>query len=680
MTSDSMKSDSQAAKKLKLLREEVARHDRLYHQDDAPEISDAAYDQLVRELEQLEKKFPHLAAPRGVGFKASESFSKVRHSAPMLSLSNAFSAEDVSDFIDKLRRYLKWPEGDAIAVLCEPKIDGLSCALRYENGVFVQAATRGDGEEGEDVTANVATLPSVPKKLSGDYPRVIEVRGEIYMTRADFDTLNTAQEEKGDKVFANPRNAAAGSLRQLDTAVTAARPLRFFGYALGEVTAPIATSQDGIREKLKSFGFDIPHPSTVADDVEDIMAYYHSILSKRADIPYDLDGVVYKVNDLDLQKRLGFISRSPRWAVAHKFPAEQVETVIEDIIVQVGRTGTLTPVAELKPVHVGGVLVSRATLHNQDEIDRKGIFKGARVVIQRAGDVIPQVVRVLSKPGDVFSMPKKCPECGSAVLREEDEAALRCTGGMMCPAQGVERLKHFVSKYAFDIEGMGDKIVRELYVEGQVKTPADLFRVEDIASFLKGREGWGELSITNLVTSITSRQKISFDRFIYALGIRQVGLATAKKLARHYGSLEKFMSEMKTANDASSESYQNLLAIEDVGPAVAADLVSFFADARQKNMVLDVLKFVDIEQTAAIVATDSKVSGKTVVFTGKLMRMSRDEAKDMAERLGAKVAGSVSKNTDYVVAGEDAGSKLKKATELGVHVLSEDEWLEMIKA
>jgi DNA ligase (NAD+) len=666
-----------AAARAKILRKDIARHDRLYHQEDNPEISDADYDALVRELESIELKFPDLAEARGVGFRAIEAFAKVRHGVPMLSLTNAFTDDDVQDFLERVRRFLNLPADATVDVLAEPKIDGLSCALRYEKGRLVQAATRGDGEEGEDVTQNILTVKTVPQKLAGDYPDMIEVRGEVYMTRDDFTALNATQEKAGEKIFANPRNAAAGSLRQLDAAITAARPLRFFGYALGQCSDDIATTQNGIREKLASFGFDIPEPSVVAASAQDLIRFHADVEKRRAQIPYDLDGVVYKVNDLALQKRLGFISRAPRWGTAHKFAAEQVETVIEDIVVQVGRTGTLTPVAELKPVNVGGVMVSRATLHNQDDIDRKGVFKGARVIIQRAGDVIPQVVRVLNAGAKVFQLPKTCPECGSAVGRAEDEAALRCTGGLACPAQAVERLKHFVSKYAFDIEGMGDKIVRELYEQEKVKTPADIFGLGKHAAWLEEREGWGALSVKNLLASIETRRKITLDRFIYALGIRQIGQATAKKLARHYGSLENLTAQVKTAQNVDSDAYQSLLAIDDVGPAVAADLIAFFKDARQDRMVRDLAECLEIESPPSVTATDSKVAGKTVVFTGKLMKLGRDEAKDMAERLGAKVAGSVSKNTDYVVAGEDAGSKLKKAQELGVRVLSEEEWLEM---
>lgn len=666
------------------LRAEIARHDILYHQQDAPEISDAEYDLMKRRLEKIERDNPSLfstdSPTQKVGAKGLSTFKKVPHKVPMLSLSNAFSGEDVEDFVARVRKFLNLSDHDTVEILAEPKIDGLSCALRYEKGVLVQAATRGDGEEGEDVTANIRTISSIPQQLPKDAPDVLEVRGEVYMTRADFAKLNKSQEAESAKIFANPRNGAAGSLRQLDSSITAKRPLKFFGYSLGEISAPIGETQQDIRAKLKGWGFDIPLPSIVTKNAAALVDFHADVYAKRSDIPYDLDGIVYKVNRIDYQKRLGFISRSPRWAAAHKFAAEQAETIIEDIIIQVGRTGTLTPVAELAPVNVGGVIVSRATLHNEDEVQRKGAYKGARIIIQRAGDVIPQVVSVLNPdPKKVFVFPKKCPECGSLAIREEDEAAIRCTGGLICPAQAVERLKHFVSRYAFDIEGLGDKIVREFHDEGIVKTPADIFRLKEHADALRTREGWGDLSVKNLLDAIEARRSISLDRFIYALGIRQIGQATAKKLAQNYLSLQKLMEDMKAARDHDSAAYQELTNIQDIGPAVAEDLIGFFAEKHNLDVLKDLQRELDIKNFERPVAVQSAVTDKTVVFTGKLVKMGRDEAKAQAESFGAKVAGSVSKNTDYVVAGEDAGSKLKKAAELGVTVLSEDEWLEMIK-
>lgn len=664
---------------LEKLRQEIARHDILYHQKDAPEISDAEYDALKRRLLKLEENAPDLFSGGAVGAKPLKEFKSVRHAMPMLSLSNAFSAEDVEDFFDRVRRFLNLPETETLKILAEPKIDGLSCSLRYERGKLTQAATRGDGEEGEDVTVNVLTIAEAPKTLPAGVPDILEVRGEIYMTRADFFRLNKAQEKKEEKIFANPRNAAAGSLRQLNPSITAQRPLRFFGYALGETSELISETQQGIRAKLEKWGFPVPTPAIVAQSAKELLTFHEKVYARREDIPYDLDGIVYKVNDLGYQKRLGFVSRAPRWATAHKFPAEQAETTIEKITIQVGRTGTLTPVAELAPVNVGGVIVSRATLHNRDEIARKGAYEGARVVIQRAGDVIPQVVRVLNpNPKKTFNFPEKCPECGSRAMREEEEVATRCTGGLICPAQAVERLRHFVSKYAFNIEGLGDKIIRELFEEKIVKSPADIFRLKNHAAALKEREGWGELSVKNLIEAIETRRKISLDRFIYALGIRQVGQATAKKLALNYESLSRLLKEMEEAKDRDSAACQNLLSIEDIGPAVAEDIIEFFAEKKNLSAVHDLQKELDIRDFAQSTNLHKAIAGKIVVFTGTLAKLSRDEAKAQAESLGAKVAGSVSAKTDYVIAGEDAGSKLKKAKKLGVAVLSEEDWMALI--
>ncbi len=657
------------------LRLQVEHHDKLYYQKDSPEITDAEYDALRRKLEALEKAHPEFASPdsptQKVGAKPSREFKKVRHAAPMLSLANAFSDEDVVDFIDRVCKFLQVPEGDKLEVLAEPKIDGLSCSLRYEDGVLVQAATRGDGEEGEDVTANVETIDSVPKKLPKGAPKVLEVRGEVYITRADFMKLNKAQEAAEDKVFANPRNAAAGSLRQLDPGITAQRPLRFFGYALGEVSTPIAKTQDGIRRQLSKWGFAVPDPEIVSASAQELIAFHARVYEERPKIAYDLDGVVYKVNDLDYQRRLGAVSRSPRWATAHKFPAEQAETILNKIIIQVGRTGTLTPVAELEPVNVGGVMVSRATLHNQDEMERKDVREGDTVIIQRAGDVIPQIVKSLPEKrprgSHKFIFPDRCPECGSAAVREEGEVATRCTGGLICPAQAVERLKHFVSRQAFDIEGLGDKIIREFWDMGWIQTPADIFRLAPHADVLKEREGWGEASVKKLFDAIEARRGISLERFIYALGIRQVGQATAKRLAQHYGSPGALL---KGVHDAP----EDLTGIEDIGPAVAADIVAFFTEKKNQKAVADLREELNISDYVRPKTVSSPVSGKTVVFTGTLARMSRDEAKARAETLGAKIGSSISKNTDYLVAGADAGSKLKKAAELGVTVLTEEDW------
>lgn len=667
------------------LSKEIKKHDALYYQEDAPKVSDAEYDELRKEIEALEAKYPDLktedSPTQTVGAVPSKGFSKVTHALPMLSLGNAFSDEDVQDFIDRVKRFLGTEE--PIQFLGEQKIDGLSCSLRYEDRQFVQAATRGDGSIGENITANINTINSIPKELPKDAPDIVEVRGEVYMATSDFETLNKTREENAEAVFANPRNAAAGSLRQLDPSITAKRTLKMFGYALGEMSTPIADTQEGIRAVLSKWGFDVPEPSVVTDSLDGLIAYYKKIEELRPSLEYDIDGIVYKVNDLALQARLGQVSRAPRWATAHKFPAEKAITVVEGIDIQVGRTGALTPVARLTPVNVGGVMVSNATLHNEDEIKRKDVRVGDTVKIQRAGDVIPQVLEVLKdkRPEDSteFVMPDTCPECGSLAIREGDDVVKRCTGGLICPAQMVERLKHFVSKNAFDIDGMGDKVVRQFFEDGWIKSPADIFKIEGKhGEELKQKEGWGELSAQNLFDAINKKRVIGLDRFIYALGIRQVGQATAKRLAQVYGNLEKLKIAMIKAQDHKSESYNDLINIEDIGPAVADDLIGFFAEEHNIEVLEALLTELQIEDYVDNRQSDTAVSGKTVVFTGTLETLSRAEAKAQAERLGAKVSGSVSKKTDYVVAGADAGSKLKKATELGVTVLSEEEWKNLI--
>lgn len=669
---------------------QLRHHDTLYYQKDSPDISDAEYDRLRGELLDLEATYPEFVTQdspsQQVGAKVAAGFKTVRHAMPMLSLANAFSEDDVVDFMARIRKFLNMPED--LAIVVEPKIDGLSCTLRYEHGVLVSAATRGDGQEGEDITANVKTICDVPHRLV-NAPDVLEVRGEIYMRKDEFMALNASQEEKGDKVFANPRNAAAGSVRQLDSTITATRPLRFFGYALGEVSVPLATTQDGIRMALKDFGFAQAEPMAVCYTVADIMAYYHRVEIERPDLPYDIDGVVYKVDRLDLQERLGFVARAPRWAIAHKFPAEKAVTILKDIVIQVGRTGALTPVAELDPITVGGVVVARATLHNEDEIARKDIRVGDHVVIQRAGDVIPQVVSVVlerRQAGAIpFVMPQTCPVCGSHAVREEGEAIRRCTGGLICPAQAVERLKHFVSRNAFDIEGLGSKIIEEFYRDGLIASPSDIFTLEarDKTSLtpLRVRDGWGELSAKNLFAAIEKRRTIALDRFIYALGIRQVGESTAKRLAAHFETItamQAFFATPIATLEHPTLSLDELTSIEDIGVGVAGDILAFFAEPHNQDVVAALLQKVMVTDYARPQRTDSPVAAKTVVFTGTLVKMTRAEAKAKAESLGAKVAGSVSSKTDYVIAGDDAGSKLAKARDLGVTVLTEDEWLQMI--
>lgn len=674
-----------------LLSAEIRSHDQLYYQQDAPEISDAEYDELRRALEALEAQYPALitaASPtQKIGAAPSSGFKKVKHAAPMLSLSNIFEDGDFDDFLGRIRRFLGLPEDEPVDLVAEPKIDGLSCSLRYENGVLVQAATRGDGEEGEDITANVRTIANVPQALNAGAPDILEVRGEIYMDRKKFMEWNAAQAEVTKKPFANPRNAAAGSVRQLDPQKTAGRPLFFFGYALGQVSHKFASTQEEIRQRLIEWG--IPEtPYRLCKNKQEALEYYRFLLGRRADLDYEIDGLVYKVNRLDWQERLGFVSRAPRWAVAHKFPAEQAVSRIESIDIQVGRTGALTPVARLEPITVGGVVVSNATLHNEDEIARKDIRIGDYVLIQRAGDVIPQVVQVLldrrAAAAAPYIFPVQCPACGSIAVREEGEAIRRCTGGLICPAQAQERLKHFVSRLAFDIEGLGTKIIELFWEKGLVRSPADIFNLQTVNETLQpplqAWEGWGALSVKNLFAAIDARRHISLPRFIYALGIRQIGEATAKRLAQRYAEWNNFkVAMMAAASDRTSEAAQDVLAIEDVGPSVADDLLGFFAEPHNLEVLAALERAVTIEPYVLQVDQSSKVAGKTVVFTGTLTSITRAEAKAMAESLGAKVAGSVSKNTDYVIGGADAGSKLKKAQELGVTVLSEEEWLTLVR-
>jgi len=680
---------TQAAAELARLADEIAHHDKLYYQQDAPEISDADYDALRRRNDAIEARFPELVVDgspsRKVGAAPSSGFAKVQHRVPMLSLANAFGEAEVAEFLNRILRFLNL---DAVPeILAEPKIDGLSCALHYRDGALVQAATRGDGSTGEDITANVRTLGDVPQKLNGrGWPERLEVRGEVYMRKADFLALNESQAAAGEKTFANPRNAAAGSLRQLDSAITAKRPLRFFAYAWGEISAPIGASITEARGNLERWGFTVTEPTALASTLEDLMAYYASVAAQRASLAYDIDGIVYKVNDLRLQERLGFVSRAPRWAIAHKFPAEQAQTLLKEITIQVGRTGALTPVAQLEPITVGGVVVSRATLHNEDEIARKKIQTPDWVIVQRAGDVIPQVVAAIpeKRPADskAFTFPDHCPECGSLATREEGEAVRRCSGGLICPAQAVERLRHFVSRHAFDIEGLGEKQVQAFFAGGLIKTPGDIFRLQerDAESLtpLRNQKGWGSQSADNLFRAIEARRSIALDRFIYALGIRHVGRENARLLARNYGRLEALTAGLIAAEEADSEAYQELLGIDGIGPVVAQALIDFMTEPHNREVVSDLAGLLEVEPYRADVDSDSPVAGKTVVFTGKLESFSRDEAKAKAESLGAKVAGSVSKKTDILVAGPGAGSKAKKAEDLGIQVLDEAAWLALI--
>jgi DNA ligase (NAD+) len=688
---------SEAAAELARLAEEIAVHDERYYQEDAPAVSDAEYDALRARNNAIEARFPELirsdSPSRRVGAAPTGKFKKVRHAVPMLSLDNAFDDEDVKRFVDRIRRFLKLDAEEKITFIAEPKIDGLSLSLRYEEGVLATGATRGDGAEGEDVTANVKTLEDIPHKLKGrNIPDVVEIRGEVYMTKSAFLALNKRQEASGKQVFANPRNSAAGSLRQLDPAITASRPLGFFAYSWGEMSELPADTQSAMAKWFGTVGFKTNPLAKLVNSVDAMLAFHHAIESERAQLDYDIDGVVYKLDRIDWQERLGFVSRSPRWAIAHKFPAEQAITVVNEIDIQVGRTGALTPVAKLEPVSVGGVIVQNATLHNEDEIARKDVRIGDTVRIQRAGDVIPQVLGVViekrPKGTKPYKFPDKCPVCGSHAVREvnprtgKEDVVRRCTGGLVCPAQAVERIRHFVSRNAFDIEGLGEKQVQAFFNEGLIAEASDIFTLEKrdrrSSEKLADREGYGETSVRNLFAAIEARRRIPLNRLIYALGIRHVGETNARLLARHYGSIEAFRHSVKEATKGiDTDAYKELTSIGGIGDVVADAIVEFLKE-RRNNEALDRL-LAEIEVAPMEQAkTDSPVAGKTVVFTGALERMTREEAKAMAERLGAKAAGSVSAKTDFVVAGPGAGSKLTQAEKLGVKVLSEDEWLKLV--
>ncbi len=674
--------EQEAAEELERLAAEIARHDRAYHELDAPEITDAEYDALRRRNAAIEARFPELirsnSPARRVGGAPASGFAKVRHRLPMLSLDNAFDAPDFAEFWTRARRFLGLAPDAPLAIVGEPKIDGLSINLTYERGRFVRGATRGDGTEGEDVAANLRTMGAVPSRLKGSAPALIEIRGEVFMTKADFLALNAAQAEAGDRVFANARNSAAGSLRQLDVSVTAGRRLSLFAYAMGETSEPVAETHWAYLERLRDWGFAVnPLSRRLASDAE-AAAFQAEMAAARAGLGYDIDGVAYKVDDLALQRRLGFAGRAPRWAVAWKFPAEQATTVVQDIRIQVGRTGALTPVGELQPVNVGGVLVQRATLHNEDEIIRKDVRIGDTVVVQRAGDVIPQILAVVTerRPGDArpFVFPDHCPACGSAAVRPPGEAVRRCTGGLICPAQRVERLIHFVSRPAFDIDGLGEKTIQEFYDEGWLTAPADLFRLPAREAEIAAREGWGKQSARNLARAIDARRRIPLARFIYALGIRRIGERNAQLLARHYGGFINWRAQMLAAVEVGSEARGELGSIIGIGPAIAEELAEFFAEQRNVTALDELASLLVIEDAAPSEAADSPLAGKTMVFTGTMETMTRPEAKARAEALGAKVTDTVSKRTDLVVVGADAGSKARRAAELGVRTITEAEW------
>ena len=673
--------EAASANRLMRLAKEIERHNRLYHDADAPMISDADYDALVRENAAIEAEYPHLiradSPSRAVGAAPSSTLAKVAHARPMLSLDNAFADSEVAEFVAQVRRFLSLSGDSEVALTAEPKIDGLSCSLRYEDGTLVLAATRGDGTIGEDVTANVRTIDDVPQAIATDLS-VLEVRGEIYMAKSDFAALNLRQEASGGKIFANPRNAAAGSLRQKDPAITAARPLRFLAHGWGEVSTPLGATQTEAIEHLRALGFPVTDQFARVDTLDAALAHYAAIERARADLPFDIDGVVYKVDRLDWQERLGQVARAPRWGLAHKFPAEQAETTLEAIEIQVGRTGKLTPVGRLRPVGVGGVMVANVTLHNRDEIARLALREGDRVRIQRAGDVIPQVVENLTRdePRTAFTFPDRCPICASEALAEEGEVDVRCTGGLICPAQRTERLRHFVSRAALDIEGLGEKTIAEFFGEGWLESPADIFRLRRRRSEILTREGWKDKSVDNLLAAIEAKRSPDAARLLFGLGIRHVGAVTARDLLRRFGTLPKLREVAELADE---ESKAELTAIDGIGPAVVEALGDFFHEPHNREVWDDLLT--EVTPPPYIVETrESPVAGKTVVFTGKLETMSRDEAKAQAEALGARSAGSVSAKTDLVVAGPGAGSKLKQAEKLGVAVIDEAAWAAIVRA
>jgi DNA ligase (NAD+) len=717
-----------ASDELAHLAAEIARHNRLYHTDDAPEISDAEYDALVRRNAELEAQFPQLvradSPSRQVGAAPAGHLAKVAHARPMLSLDNAFSDAEVLEFVARVRRFLKLDEGETVALTAEPKIDGLSCSLRYEGGRLVQALTRGDGASGEDVTANVRTIADIPSKLRTrssraksrgagtapdtrpstslgtsdviEAPDVFEIRGEVYMAKADFAALN--QRLAGERVFANPRNAAAGSLRQKDPAITASRPLRFLAHGWGEASALPADTQFGLMQAIAGWGLPVSDMLLRFEAIGELLEHYRAIEAARAELPFDIDGVVYKVDRIDWQARLGQVARAPRWALAHKFPAEKAQTTLTAIDIQVGRTGKLTPVARLEPVNVGGVTVTNATLHNADEIARLGVRVGDRVLIQRAGDVIPQVLENLTPEAarEPFLFPSACPECGSDAVREEGQVDVRCTGGLICPAQRVERLRHFVSRHALDVEGLGATHIEAFFADGLVRSPADIFRLTSEA--LLERERWAEISAANLIAAIDARRRPPLDRFLFALGIRHVGEVTARDLARRWRSFDELQAAIGRALAArgavvqaigeSDEKYlhrRNLavsaaLETPGVGPEVAGAIADFFEEEHNRGVLEDLFAAGVAPQDVVHEVRQSRVTGKTLVFTGSLETLSRDEAKAQAEALGAKVAASVSAKTDLVIAGPGAGSKLKKAAELGVEVIDEAGWAEIVAA
>jgi DNA ligase (NAD+) len=687
-TSPEKLSSDQASKELKKLYQEVIFHNKLYFQEDAPEISDSEYDALVRRIQEIEKLFPKINVSKNlksaIGFKPSEKFKKVSHLQPMLSLANAFSEQDIKDFGVRIRKFLNLKEDSSLDVVAEPKIDGLSVSLRYENGRLTLGATRGDGLTGEDITKNILTIPDVPKFLKTDEPpKLIEIKGEVFMNKDDFIELNKKQESHDEKIFANPRNAAAGSLRQLDPTITAERPLNFLAYGCSNIEANLAENHWTLLVVMKNWGFTTSPHAQVCKDNKEINNYFQKIMMDRSSIPFDMDGIVYKVNNIDLQSRLGSVAKAPRWAVARKFPAEKGQTRLNKITIQVGRTGILTPVAELEPINIGGVLVSRATLHNDDEIKRKDIREGDQVLVQRAGDVIPQIISSIpekrSSTSTAFSFPSICPcPLKLPIERKSGEVAIKCSGRAQCPIQQVERLKHFVSRQAFDIDGLGKKNIYKLWSDGFIKTPADIFKLIRFQDKIESLEGWGELSFQNLKNAIEGKRIVYFDRFIYSLGIPQIGESTAKLLAKNYKNLENLMNAIKQCKNKDSGAFKDLSDINGIGPSIATDIIEFFLDESNLGIIGKLASELEIKELPTESRNPSILRDKVVVFTGSLDSMSRSEAKQKAELLGAKVTGSISSKTDYLIIGKEAGTKEKKAKDLSVKLINESEWLKII--
>ncbi|UAB77327.1 NAD-dependent DNA ligase LigA [Erythrobacter sp. SCSIO 43205] len=677
-------SEVDAANELMRLARKIAHHDKLYHADDAPEITDQEYDALVRRNRELEEAFPHLirddSPSKKVGHEiAASPLSKVTHEVRMMSLDNGFNREEVEDWTQRVRRYLNLGANEEVAITAEDKIDGLSCSLRYENGKLVRAATRGDGQVGEDVTANARHISDIPQELPDGVPDVFEVRGEVYMSRADFAALNAAQEEAGAKLFANPRNAAAGSFRQKDASVTAKRPLKFWAYGWGAASEVPCDTQEAMMRRIESWGFPLSPFLTRTTSVDEMIAHYEEIGRQRPDLPYEIDGVVYKVDRLDYQQRLGFVAKAPRWALAHKFPAEKAQTTLEAIDIQVGRTGKLTPVGRLAPVLVGGVTVTNVTLHNRDEIERLGVRPGDRVVIQRAGDVIPQVVENLTRDEErePFHFPDHCPVCDSEAVAQDDDVDVRCTGGLICPAQRTQRLEHFVSRKALDIDGFGTKTIAQFFELGWLESPADIFRLKERREDILALEGWQDKSVDNLLAAVENKREPDAARLLFGLGIRHVGEVTARDLMKHVHELPALREIAQKARSGDEEAASELTAIDGIGPSVVEALGDFFHEPHNVAVWEDLLSLVNPPRYE-VETVESRVAGKTVVFTGKLETMSRDEAKAQAERLGAKAAGSVSAKTDLLVAGPGAGSKLKKAESLGIEVVDEAGWAAIV--